>query len=296
MGFAAAPFGGAPVREISRFGARLAFAFALLCAASGAAAQERLGARELPGARLEQVLVAFGREPASERETWDRSVCVGLSGVRGRREAVALSDRIALRVLEQGLEAGRPNCVPNVLVFVTPDSALLAQQLANEYRSMANEGVYGDAWIEEASLAAFVSSEAAVRWWHAPPPSPARADAAPARTEPMMVGDVFVPSRVAPGSDRPPPPAPREAFPRVLVVIDATRAEGTSLDTLGDLAAMAALGQIRQDRLPGSVDSILNRFAPMPVEGPRTLAESLTGWDQARLQGLYAAPAAAPPG
>lgn len=283
------------MREQSRLGARLAFAFALVCAATTAAAQERLGARELPGARLERVLLAFGREPATEHETWDRRVCVGLSGVRGRREAVALSDRIALRVLEQGLEAGRPNCVPNVLVFVTPDSARLAEQLANEYRGIANEGVYGEAWIEEASLAAFVGSEAAVRWWHAPPPSPPQSEA-PARTESMMIGDVFVPSRVAPGANRPPPPAPREAFPRVLVVIDATRAEGVSLDTLGDLAAMAALSQVRQDRLPASVDSILNRFRPAPVEAPRTPAETLTAWDHARLHGLYAPPAAAPPG
>src|SRR5262245_29928863 len=98
---------------------RLAGVLAALCVAAPASAQEeRLGAHELPGARLERVLLAFGRQPANEPQTWDRRVCVGLSGVRGTRQAAALSDRIALRIFEQGLEPGRPNCVPNVLVFV----------------------------------------------------------------------------------------------------------------------------------------------------------------------------------
>lgn len=274
----------------------LAGALAGLCLIAPAAAQqERLGARELPGARLERVLLAFGREPANEPETWDRRVCVGLSGVRGERQAKALSDRIALRIFEQGLEPGRPNCVPNVLVFVTPDSTRLAEQLASEYRGITREGLYGEAWIEEAALAEFIRDPRPVRWWHAPAPSPPRSEA-PAQAEPTIVGDIFIPSRVAPGSDRPPPSPPREAFPRVLVVIDATRAEGVSLDTLGDMAAMAALAQIRQDRLPASVDSLLNRFVP-PAEGiARAPADRLTDWDQARLRGLYARPEAAAPG
>ncbi len=272
---------------------RLALALALVCTPL-AAAQERLGGRELPGARLERVLLAFGRHPAVEQGSWDRRVCVGLSGVRNERQAAALSNRIALRIFEQGLEAGRPNCVPNVLVFVTPESARLAEQLASEYRGIANEGIYGESWIENASLAEFVRSDSAIRWWHAPPPSPPRTDQ-PARTEAMMIGDVFVPSRVAPGAERAPPPAPREAFPRVLVIIDATRAEGVSLDTLGDMAAMAALGQVRQDRLPETVDSILNRFKA-PADGvTRPPVDSLTAWDQARLRGLYAPQAAEPP-
>lgn len=277
------------MREI---GARLGLALALACAAFSAAAQERLGARELPGARLERVLLAFGRHPANERGAWDRRVCVGLSGVRNERQAAALSDRIALRIFEQGLEAGGPNCVPNVLVFVTPESARLAEQLANEYRGIANEGIYGEAWMEEDSLAAFVAGEGVVRWWHAPPPSTPRSERRQSERS-RMIADVYMSQTPF---DPQVPSAPREAFPRVLVVIDATRAEGLSLDTLGDVAAMAALGQVRQDRLPGTVDSILNRFKA-PVEGVvQSPVDSLTDWDRTRLQGLYASPEADPPG
>jgi len=270
---------------------KLGLALALLCAAPAAIAQERLGARELPGARLERVLSAFGEHPANTPEVWDRRVCVGVSGVRVRRQAVMLSDRIALRVFEQGLEAGRPNCVPNVLVFVTPEAGRLAEQLAEEYRTMAGEGVYGDAWINQEALAAFVSAEGPVRWWHAPPPSEALN--ARNRPEPAIVGDVFVPSRLA---ARPPPPAPREAFPRILVIIDATQADGAPIETIADMAALAALAQVRQDRLPASVDSLLNRFVPAPEGVLRAPAESLTDWDRARLQALYGPQSAAPPG
>lgn len=268
--------------SLSKAAARAGFAFALLCcAASAALAQERLGARELPGARLERVLTAFEEHPANEIATWDRRVCVGLSGVRIRRHAAILADRIAMRVFEQGLEPGRPNCVPNVLVFVTPEADRLAEQLAAEYRSIASEGASGEAWINQEALASFVSSDAPVRWWHAPPPSER---AQRGRSEPVVIADVFVPSRPVQRQ----PAAPREAFPRVLVVIDAARAEGASLETLGDIAAMAAMAQIRQDRLPASVDSVLNRFVPAPEGVERQEADRLTDWDQTRLHGLYA--------
>lgn len=277
------------LREI---GARLGFALALLCAAPPVGAQERLGAQELPGARLERVLLAFGRHPATERDAWDRRVCVGLSGVRNQRQAAALINRITMRVFEQGLEPGRPNCVPNVLVFVTPESARLAEQLASEYRGIANEGIYGEAWIDEGSLTQFVEGDSVVRWWHAPPPSTQRASQR-ARERSRVIAEAYV-TETAAASEA--PAMPREAFPRVLVVIDATRGEGISLDTLGDLAAMAALGQIRQDRLPATVDSILNRFRP-PADGvTQTPVDSFTDWDRARLHGLYAAPAAEAPG
>lgn len=267
------------------------FALALVCAAPSAVAQERLGAQELPGARLERVLLAFGRHPATERDSWERRVCVGLSGVRNERQASALIDRIAMRVFEQGLDPGRPNCVPNVLVFVTPEGARLAEQLANEYRGIANEGIYGEAWIEEDSLTQFVQGDGVVRWWHAPPPSADRA-ARRQRERSGMVGDVFM--RETPIEPQV-PTAPREVFPRVLVVIDATRAEGVSLDTLADMAAMAALGQVRQDRLPATVDSILNRFEPAAERVTAQPVDSLTDWDRARLRGLYALPAAERP-
>lgn len=258
-------------------------ALAVMGATTPAAAQERLDARELPGARLERVLLAFGRQPANTIETWDRRVCVGVSGVRVRQHAMILSDRIAMRVFEQGLEPGRPNCVPDVLVFVTPEAGRLAGQLAVEYRNMVNDGIHGDAWINEAALAAFVSAEAPVRWWHAPPPSEPRrqADAA----EPILMGDMLAPSR--PANRRAPPP-PREAFPRVIVVIDATLAEGAAIETLGDMAALAAMAQVRQDQLPASVDSLLNRFAPAPNGAVRPPREALTDWDRARLHDLYA--------
>jgi hypothetical protein len=271
-------------------------ALALSFSAPVAAQAQTVNEEELvvTGQRVEEAIRSFVEElsapPTSEDQLarWDRRICPGVAGVRARQGQM-LIDRLAQRAFEVNLDVGGPGCTPNVLIFVTPDSDVLARQLVDDYPELV--GYYGDQTATtrgRAALEAFATTPRAVRWWHV------------AQTV-TRDGQVLAESRARPNAQgglsglqvvrndqagrlaRP----TRQDFNRVLVIVDARRAAGLSFDALGDYVAMAALAQLDPDADVSGQPTILNLFAARDsgAEAPT----SMTEWDVAYLRALYGA-------
>lgn len=274
---------------------RAAAAFATLLVLSPVAAAQSPAPQEeivVNAPAVEEAIRNFVAElsapPARENQLarWDHEVCVGVIGIQARYGQF-LADRISQRAAEIGLAPAGPGCKANVVVFVTPDSGLLAREIVNQFQELM-----GVAWRDNEitqgreALDAFVASERPVRWWHvsntvtadgqvlrdvpASQNSRGEFEAQVLRTTSFAFGRL---SRTT-----------RQDFSRVIIVVDATRAAGRRFDALADYVAMVALSQIAPDADPSEVPSILNLFdAASPPS-------AMTEWDIAYLTGLYEAP------
>lgn len=203
---------------------------------------------------------------------WDRTICPGVAGMRGRY-AQALLDRIAVAAYRVGLEVGEPGCRANVLIFATADSQALAHDMVeNNLRLVSFYGDDGNT-AGRARLRDFETTPRPIRWWHV------------TRT---VTSDGFVVSRgefvEVRGSGRL-RRTTRQDFDRVLIVLDVSQVQGVPFGAISDYIAMVALAQLDPTADTAAFPTVLNLFRE-PAEG-HARPTGLTDWDIAYLQGLY---------
>lgn len=221
---------------------------------------------------------------------YNHRVCPGVIGLRGRY-AQYMVDRIAQRALEVGLHVGAPGCRANVIVFVTPDSDHLSQELVSDFPEL-----FGSPQSENINtpgrhaLVRFTSESRPVRWWHVS--NTVSREGHTLRDFPTGRDsrDNFIAPYIRTTSagfgrlER----TTRQDLDRTVIVVDATRAQGLSFDALSDYVAMIGLAQLDPDSDTSQFETILNIFSERDAGRVQTAA--LTQWDQAYLHGLYDAP------
>jgi hypothetical protein len=276
--------------------AAAAFGSALLVAAP-VFAQEASSAPDIvvTADRLQEVVRSFVGDisAASNSEDrlarWDRRICPGLIGIRDRDQAQYMVDRISQRAFEVGLEAGRPGCQANVLIFVTQNSGQLAQVIADQYHAYIGYNAHEGAVTQgHEALSRFVESDQPVRWWHVSQTVSADGQVLGESQTQMSRSGGFRGAQVVrqndPGRLR---ASTRQDFNRVIIIVDAQRAAGKQFSALADYVAMAALAQLEPGADTSRYATVLSLFAP----GDTT--STMTEWDLAYLRGLYDAPRAA---
>ena len=209
-----------------------------------------------------------GRTPAR----WDRKVCVGVANLR-REAAQVIADRVSAVALGAGLEIGEPGCSPNILVVASADGDAMAQGLVEAAPRAFRPG-YAGASGSVRALETFRTSGAPVRWWHVSLPVTADNGEVAVRIQgesPPMVRQEGSRLRTNIQNDL------RRAF----VVVDLTKAQGVTLQQLGDYVGMVAMAQIDPEAETAAYDTILNLFEPGRA------ADGLTGWDASYLRSLY---------
>lgn len=246
------------------------------------------------GLRLREMVREFVGEVAvavpSENQLarWDRRVCTQLAGL-GPRQAQFIIDRIALRSFALGLAPGEPGCQANVLVFVTPDSDRLARALEEQFREVLDaRRVPHMATAGEEALADFVATRRPVRWWHVMQTVSADGqllrNTDPRRDPRGGFTNLEILHNARLGRVQ---RTTRQDFNRVVIIVDATLADGVHLTPLADYIAMAALAQVNAQADVSAVRSILNLFSDRQA-GREPVAE-MSEWDLAYLEALYGA-------
>ena len=269
---------------------KLVIALGLAATLGTASAQQPEPEIVVTAERLHEMVRSFVAEvavaPQAENQIarWDRRVCTRLAGMP-QRQAQFVVDRIAQRAHQVDLEPGGPGCQVNVLVFVTPDSDRFAQAFAEEYRIVLDGGrepnmiTAGSDKLDE-----FVATSRPVRWWHVMQ-TVDETGIVVRNTQPRLrAGELTGLSIVRIGglagrTERP----TRQDFNRVIVIVDATMANGVRLDALSDYIAMTALAQLDPNADTSSNNTILNLFRSTSTATPTAMTE----WDLAYLQGLY---------
>lgn len=214
---------------------------------------------------------------------WDDAICVGVANLKGEA-AQYIADRVSTVATDIGLNAGGPNCTPNILVVATDDGEGLARELVGERaRAFRMGGTGMDRG--RVALEEFQQGEKPVRWWQM---------AIPVDSE---TGNraVRIPGECANACDRVSDYAPTisvfaasrlrsqivDRLSRTIVILDVDQIGEVSILQLADYIAMVSLAQIDPDADTQAYASILNVF-----DDPLG-SESLTSWDQAYLEGLY---------
>ncbi len=282
--------------------AMLVTAAFLAMAQTGAWAQDPVVAGDdivVTGDRLQEILRSFVGEVAAasgsedQLARWDDSLCPAIIGLRDTRLAQFMADRLAQRAFAVGLEVGGPDCRPNTLIFVTPDSNQLAREIASEYREFIGyRATETSVTLGQEALNDFVETRRPVRWWHVSQTVGADGQTLSDGEARQASGGGFAGAQVLRGPDagrlrR----TTRQDLSRVVIIVDASLSAGVQMDALADYVAMAALAQIALDADTGQVATILNLFSDR-ARGATTPA-GLTDWDLAYLRGLYEAPRAA---
>ncbi|MGE0739974.1 MAG: hypothetical protein AB7O98_01430 [Hyphomonadaceae bacterium] len=255
-----------------------AAALSLAALAAPALAQE-VGEEDIvvTGRRLEEIVREFVGEvavaPGSEDQLarWDRRICPGVIGLRNRALAQRIIDRVAQRAFEIGLEVDDPGCRADVIVFITPDSTALATELRDNFRRLVNYySENNSATLGRDALDDFVETPRTVRWWHVTNSTTRDGYTMGEGTQQVRAHGTRL-SRET-----------RQDFSRVIIVVDAQRAQGVNADSLADYIAMVSLAQLDINADTSAYPSILNLFGDA---GERPVV--MTEWDLAYLHGLY---------
>ncbi|MDQ3125632.1 MAG: hypothetical protein M3Q74_08520 [Pseudomonadota bacterium] len=216
---------------------------------------------------------------------WHDSICVGVANLDGEI-AQYLSDRISTVATDMGLRAGAPGCTPNILVIATADAGGLARQLTEERRRAFRMGGAG---MDRggSALRDFVEADRPVRWWQMSMPVDSETGDPAVRIPGRCTGDCIDAADMAPqiyihSASRLSTQIVDNLI-RTIVIVDVDEVGGLSALQLADYIAMVSLAQIDPDADTSNYASILNVF-----EAPE-ISDSLTDWDKAYLDGLYAA-------
>lgn len=216
---------------------------------------------------------------------WHDRVCVGVANLDGE-VAQYLSDRVSTVAADMGLTAGAPGCTPNILVIATADAGDLARQLTEERRRAFRMGGAG---MDRggAALRDFVETDRPVRWWQMSMPVDSETGDMAVRIPGECTGSCVDAAAYAPqisvfAASRLSTQIVDNLF-RTIVIIDVDEVGDVSALQLADYIAMVSLAQIDPDADTSGYASILNVF-----EAPE-ISDSLTDWDLAYLDGLYAA-------
>lgn len=261
-------------------------------AAQGAGDPITLEGIDVVGRPLDELIRGFVNEVAEPNNgrnlaRWDSRICVGVMNLQ-RETAEFIADRVSTVAEDIGLDVGQDGCAPNVMIVATGDGAEMARTLAREQRQGLR---LGGAGMDRggAAFQDFQTSDRAVRWWQVSMPIDTASNSRAIRLPGDCVGicggpgsvsgfapqiDVFAASRLNTQIV--------DNIFRTVVIVDVDDIGGLSALQLADYIAMVTFAQVDPDADVTSYASILNVFSD-----PGS-ASSLTNWDLAYLQGLYA--------
>ena len=195
--------------------------------------------------------------------TFDERICPAVINLPAA-QAQVINDRIARAALIAGLQVGRPGCEGNVLVIFTNDSDRLVPAMMSRYgrvfRWHVSDQEQGRRLLDE-----FARPGRTVRWWHLTERDTLGHDGG-SRLRAAYETDIY----------------------RTILVVDIQRVGRVNLTALGDYLGMTALTRMSPDADLAGLDSVLNIFTPGQTPDGRAPA-SMTEWDQAYLEAVYAA-------
>lgn len=247
--------------------------------------------QDLPATTLEDVVVS-GQTLRERAETfvdevaqpvrrrglarWDRPACFGVVNFRGDA-ARQIADRMVARADELGLPAGELDCEPNVFIIGAVDAPAVASVWAARHPGLFRPNVSGTV-ARPSALETFVSSDAAVRWWHVSIPmhfdivlgTSQPAVALPGRDAPVL--RIYAKSQHASRI--------RDDLVKVMVLVDVEKLGPVTTEQLCDYLLMVAYAQIDPEGDTAGYETILNLFEDPSVPG-------LTLWDRSYLTALY---------
>lgn len=216
---------------------------------------------------------------------WNDRICVGVANLDSEI-AQYLSDRISTVATDLGLSAGEPGCTPNILVIATADAEDLARRLTEQRRRAFRMGGAG---MDRggAALRDFVETDRPVRWWQMSMPVDSETGDSAVRipgecTNACTSAADYAPQIAVFAASRLSTQIVDNLI-RAIVIVDVDQVSSLSALQLADYIAMVSLAQIDPNADTSSYATILNVF-----EDPE-ISESLTNWDKAYLDGLYAA-------
>lgn len=270
----------------------LTLAFSTLLAAAGAALAQTPPSAPDPaaledvivsGASIEEQAEQFVEEvaqPVHQRglARWARPACFGVVNFSGDA-ARYIADRLVTRADELGLPVADEDCNPNVLVIGAVDAPNLARAWVARSPSVFQPKFSGSAG-RRSDLDRFVSSDAAVRWWHVSLPvyfNIFSGDTQPAvRIPGMETPEIRIYSKSQQSS------RVRDDLLKVMVLVDIDKLGPVTVDQLCDYLLMVAYAQVDPEGDTAAYETILNLFDDASVR-------ELTSWDRSYLTALYEA-------
>jgi hypothetical protein len=225
--------------------------------------------------------------PGRKAAAWRDPICVGVSGIRPEA-AQAMADRVLDWGHSLGLRTGDPGCAPNIFVVMTDNgdatSRALVRARPREFRIRASGVDAGSAALET-----FQNSGARIRWWHIslpvnsdtgmpiirlPGQFPFSVQRIESPADLGAYGNPVEPSRINERS--------RDDLMQVIIIVEMAAFDEANFNQVSDYVSMAALAQIDPETSPPT-PSILHLFDTTRAQEP-----SLTRWDRAYLESLYA--------
>ena len=190
-----------------------------------------------------------------------------------------LIGRIRAVAKDVGAPVARGRCAPNIAVVVTDQPDRFAELFSEKFRFR----FFGT--VDRSQLAAYITSDRPVRWWHTSKPEGARKGGPTVRmtlTGPDQIK--LLDSRIE--------ESVQTSFTRTLIVVDRDQVKGLGTAAVADYVALVALAQVDAAEAGYGMATILNLFSPQA--GPELRPRRLSRLDVALLEGLYASTANVP--
>jgi len=245
------------------------------------------------GLRNDQIAQQFASTvgapaPGRKLAVWRMPICVGTVGMRDE-PARAMIDRVSDWGHSLGLRIGAPGCRPNILIVTAENGDEAARSMAVTHRRVFRTGTSGTT-AGAAALRAFQTSGRPIRWWHTSMPIKTATGKPAVRVrgeDPFGVsGEIRTPADLGPYGVIVQPSRLRDEtqddLRQTLIILENSALDQADFMQVADYVAMVALAQISADTSPPTA-SILHLF-----DGAKAPSETLTAWDQAYLQALYA--------
>lgn len=244
------------------------------------------------GLRNDQIAQQFASTvgaPATGRKlaVWRMPICVGTVGMRGEPARVMI-DRVSDWGHSLGLRIGAPGCRPNILIVAAENGDEAARSMAVTHRRVFRTGTSGTT-AGAVALRAFQTSGRPIRWWHTSMPINTDTGKPAVRVrgqDPFGAGEIRTPADLGPYGIIVQPSLMRDEtqddLRQALIIVENSALDQADFMQVADYVAMVALAQISADTSPPTA-SILHLF-----DAARAPSETLTAWDQAYLQALYA--------
>jgi hypothetical protein len=215
---------------------------------------------------------------------WVVPVCIKVFGLAASQEARVVRQMLAVAE-EAKIPVGKVDCEPNLTVTVAADAVEAVRYIHARKPNQLRE-------VNKAEKEQLLNGSAPVRWWYATEMMDRDGVKANSMTAPWITagdtnGGVFsLPEGMAATQQYNSGSNVRTPTIRSLygatVIVDATKAGSTPIDSIAAYAAMVAFAEMDAGAPPP--DSILGLFQPSSVES------SLTDWDMAFLKSLYRMP------
>lgn len=232
--------------------------------------------------------VANGQQQVAR---WVIPVCIKVIGLTDQQAARVTGQMLAI-ARDAKIPVGRIDCEPNLTVTFTADAGEVARHIYARKPNQLRE-------LDRAEKERLLNGDAPVRWWYATQMldrdgvqgnniSPGwvgagKSDAAQATTDPITIGGTgeTTSTQQYNSGSHVRTPTIRSLY-GATVIVDATRAGTTPIDSISAYAAMVAFAEVNASEPPP--DSVLGLFRPDRVD------TSLTDWDMAFLKSLYRMP------